>query len=91
MNDESGTYASAGTPAIIKDYRARYAAALRARGVPLETLVEASEGQLILEVRDRGVGVPNDFSFSARQNGGLAFRGLGSGRVSAFWRRVRLD
>jgi transposase len=42
MNGKRGKYASGGTPALVKDYRAQLARALRDAGVRLETFVEAN-------------------------------------------------
>ncbi len=42
MKRERASYAAGGTPAEVKDYRAQLAAALKRRGVPVQTFLEAN-------------------------------------------------
>jgi hypothetical protein len=42
MKRSRGSYAAAGTPAVVKEYRAQLAAALKRRGVALDVFLEAN-------------------------------------------------
>ena len=42
MKRSRGSYAAGGTPAVVKEYRAKLAAALKRRGVSLDVFLEAN-------------------------------------------------